>query len=75
MKKIKDKEEYESNDIIKNIIRTREEIYKDNKNFEHAKGKLIDYYIYAIKANQAKLEYLIEIAKREGIKMEIVENN
>ena len=38
MKKIKDKEEYESNDIIKNIIRTREEIYKDNKILNMQRG-------------------------------------
>ena len=29
--------------------------------------ELIDYYTYQIKANQAKLDYLIKIAKRKGI--------
>ena len=28
---------------------------------------MIDYYIYQIKANQSKLDYLIKIAKQKGI--------
>ena len=28
---------------------------------------MIDYYIYQIKANQSKLDYLIKIAKKKGI--------
>ena len=36
-------------------------------NFEYAEDDLIDYYTYQIKANQAKLDYLIKIAKRKGI--------
>ena len=29
--------------------------------------ELIDYYIYQIKANQAKLGYLLRLAKAKGI--------
>ena len=29
--------------------------------------ELVDYYIYHIKANQAKLDYLIKLAKAQGI--------
>ena len=36
-------------------------------NFEYAEDDLIDYYTYQIKANQAKLDYLIKIAKRNGL--------
>ena len=32
-------------------------------NYEFAEGELIDYYLYQIKANQAKLDYLIKKAK------------
>ena len=39
------------------------------KNFEYAEDDLIDYYIYQIKANQAKLNYLIRIAKNKGIEL------
>ena len=45
-------------ELIKNIIKTREELKNNNKNFEFAELDLVDYYIYQIKANQAKLNYL-----------------
>ena len=44
-----------------------EELKSDNKNFEFAEMELVDYYIYHIKANQAKLDYLIKLAKAQGI--------
>ncbi len=65
---IKDKSEFEKEvELIKNIIKTREELKSDNKNFEFAEQELVDYYIYHIKANQAKLDYLIKLAKANGI--------
>ena len=51
-------------ELIKNIIKTREELKNNNKNFEFAELDLVDYYIYQIKANQAKLNYLFKLAKR-----------
>ena len=47
-------------ELIKNIIKTREELKNNNKNFEFAELDLVDYYIYQIKANQAKLNYLFK---------------
>ncbi len=44
----------------------------DNKNFESAKEELIDYYAYQIKANQAKLDYLIKLAKIKGIEVDMI---
>ena len=41
-------------------------------NFEYAKGDLVDYYTYQIKANQAKLDYLIKLAKARGIKVDMI---
>ena len=65
---IKDKTELDREiELIKNIIKTREELKSDNKNFEFAEMELVDYYIYHIKANQAKLDYLIKLAKANGI--------
>ena len=65
---IKDKTELDREiELIKNIIKTREELKSDNKNFEYAEMGLVDYYIYHIKANQAKLDYLIKLAKVQGI--------
>ena len=55
---IRDKSEFDKEiELIRNIIKTREELKNDNKNFEFAEMELVDYYIYHIKANQAKLNY------------------
>ena len=54
-------------ELIKDIIKTREELDFANKNYEFAASDLIDYYIYQIKANQAKLDYLIKMAKIKGL--------
>ena len=70
---IKDKSELEKEiELIRNIIKTREELKNDNKNFEFAEMELVDYYIYHIKANQAKLDYLIKLAKANGITIDTI---
>ena len=69
--KIEEKNELEKEiDLIKNIIKTREELKQDNKNYEYAEMELVDYYIYQIKANQAKLDYLLKMAKAKGISID-----
>ena len=60
------------NELIKNILKTREELKCNNKNFEFAELDLVDYYIYQIKAGQAKLDYLIKLAKAKGIIADII---
>lgn len=65
---IKEKSELDKEiELVRNIIKTREELKNDNRNFEFAEMKLVDYYIYQIKANQAKLDYLLKLAKASGI--------
>ena len=59
-------------ELIKNIIKTREELKNNNKNFEFAELDLVDYYIYQIKANQAKLNYLFKLAKARGITIDSI---
>ena len=59
-------------ELIKSIIKTREELKAANSNFEFAKEDLVDYYTYQIKANQAKLNYLIKIAKSKGIEVDMI---
>ena len=73
--KIREKTEMEKEiELIRSIIKTREELKSDNKNFEYAKEELIDYYTYQIKANQAKLDYLIKLAKLKGIEVDMINN-
>ena len=71
--KIIEKTEFEKeNELIKSIISTREELKIANKNFEYAQDELVDYYSYKIKANQAKLDYLIKMAKAKGIEVDMI---
>lgn len=59
-------------DLIKNIIKVKEELKTASINFGFAEDELVDYYIYQIKANQTKLNYLIKQAKERGISMDII---
>lgn len=59
-------------DLVKAIIKTREDLKVANCNYEYAQDELVDYYTYQIKANQAKLNYLIRIAKAKGIEVDMV---
>ena len=59
-------------ELIKSIISTREELKINNKNFEYAEGDLIDYYTYEIKANRAKLDYLVKKAKSKSIALDMI---
>lgn len=54
-------------ELMQTIIETKEMLKLAISNFEYAEDDLIDYYTYQIKAHQAKLDYLIKIAKRKGI--------
>lgn len=71
--KIVEKTEIEKEaELIKSIIKTREELKIANRNFEYAQDELVDYYTYQIKANQAKLDYLIKMAKLKGIEVDMI---
>lgn len=61
-------------ELIRCIIKTREELKIANRNFEYAQDGLVDYYTYQIKANQAKLDYLIKLAKLNGIEVDMVKD-
>ena len=59
-------------ELIKNIIETRRELKNVDINFEYAQDDLVDYYVYEMKANQAKLNYLIKMAKMKGITVDMI---
>lgn len=59
-------------ELIKNIINTRRDLKNVDRNFEYAQDDLVDYYIYQMKANQAKLNYLIKMAKMKGITVDMI---
>ena len=69
---IKDKSENEKKlDLIVSIIKTKNDLEIANNNYEFADGTLIDYYLYEIKANQAKLDYLLSKAKESGLELDM----
>ena len=58
------KKKHPNADLITCIIKTREDLVTANNNYEFADGDLIDYYLYQIKATQAKYNYLLKKAKQ-----------
>ncbi len=62
----KNQKEYEK-ELVQSIIITRNNLDVANKNYEYAEEELIDYYLYKIKAEKAKYNYLLRKAKQNGI--------
>ena len=61
-------------ELLKSILATKRELVLANINFELAEGELVDYYSYQIKANKAKLDYLIKQVKTKGIAIDMINN-
>lgn len=73
-KQIASKTDKEFNTIlIQSIINTYSNLEVAQKNYEFAEGEMIDYYLYEIKANQSKLNYLIKKSKKNGIELSRIE--
>lgn len=71
--KIVDKTDAEKDlELIISIIKTKRELNLEHKNFEYAQDDLIDYYSYQIKANKAKLDYLIKEVKQKGFSLDTI---
>ena len=71
-KDIKDKTDKEKQlELIVSIIKTRNDLENARKNYEFAEDNLIDYFLYEIKANQSKLDYLLGKAKRLGVELDL----
>lgn len=61
---IMEKSEIEKKEeLLDDIIQTKKKLEQARQNFEFAEGELVDYYLYMIKANQSKLNYLLKQAK------------
>lgn len=72
---IEDKtEEQKKQELMTSILQTKKTINEANINYQYAEGKLIDYFLYTMKAEQAKLDYLIGKAKSKGISLDIAES-
>ena len=71
--KEKNKNRKNNEEIIMSIIKAKSELNTDIKNYEYADGDQIDYYLYKIKANKAKFDYLIKKAKENNIEVSNIE--
>ena len=69
----KNQKEYEK-DLVKSIIITKNKLDVANKNYEYAEDELIDYYLYKIKAEKAKYNYLLKKAKQNGILLDFLKD-
>ena len=59
-------------ELIKSVIKTKQDLENASNNFNIAEAELIDYYAYQIKANKAKLSYLIKQAKEKGYELDML---
>lgn len=66
------KEEESDFAIIKSILESQKKLDLAHKNFEYARGELIDYYSYQIKSEQAKISYLLKQAKNKKIVLDTI---
>lgn len=63
---IEEKTEAEKDkELMLTILQTKKSIQEASINYEYADGKLIDYFLYTVKAEQAK---------SKGLTLEITEN-
>ena len=67
---IEKNETQKEKELMRSIILTKKSLEQAHQNFEYAENELIDYYSYKIKANQAKLDYLIRQAKLKGLMLD-----
>ena len=71
---IKEKsEKAKNNELINCIIETKNMLLNANQNYDFAQGKMIDYFLYQIKANEAKLDFLMNEAKNRRIELDLIE--
>lgn len=68
-----EKKRNEEDEIITAIVRTRIDLDTAIKNYEFAEFELIDYYLYQMKANKSKLDYLIKKAKEKNIELNMMD--
>lgn len=65
------KEDEREQSIVKSILEAQKNLELAHRNFEYARGDLIDYYAYQIKSEQAKINYLLKQAKDKKIVLNI----
>ena len=71
--KIDDKDEKEkNNELLKSINIVKNNIKNMYNNLQYVEIDLIDYYVFQIKAEEAKYDYLIRKAKKNNLTVDIL---
>lgn len=68
------KKDLKNKEILNSILKTRADLNSNINNYEYAENELIDFFLYQIKANKAKLDYLLKLAKENKIEVRKIEN-
>ena len=67
-------EDEKEKELMRTIFKTKKSLQEANNNYQHAEGKLIDYFLYTMKAEQAKLDYLMAKAKSKGLSLDLTDS-
>ena len=68
-----DKSEKEKKiELLVSVLKTKKELDVASQNFEFAENELIDYYVYQMKAIKTKLDFLVNLAKKNGISIDMI---
>ena len=59
-------------ELMVSIMKAKKELDEACKNFEYAEEDLIDYYTYQIKATRSKFDYLVKMAKKQGLALDMI---
>lgn len=65
-------EEEKKIELFFSVLRAKKELETASQNFEYAEKELIDYYVYEIKASKAKFDFLMNLAKENGISFDLI---
>lgn len=67
--KIVEKDEKEQDrELIDSINYVKSKLQGMHNNLQFAENDLVDYYVYSIKAEEAKYNYLLKLAKKNKLK-------
>lgn len=64
-------QEDKNEELINSLRKVKLELEVARNNFEYAEDELVDYFTYQIKANQAKMDYLLGKIKKRGIVIDL----
>ena len=59
-------------ELIRSVIKSKQNLDVARKNYEYAEEDLIDYYTYQIKAEQSKIDYLIKKIKNKQLTLDMI---